>query len=154
MFRSFIEYHSYFPSAGVQPHAVGVGEQDGIHILHGGNGLHQGRFFCLCPSGVVQIHVVGRHLHEADIAQVHIGCIESKEPYCHQEKFSRYQHSAVLFEQGAKAFSHQDSPLPVYWMNISSKVGSWEWMLIISSWAKGMPASNSGASMVFVSRCP
>ena len=103
---------------------------------------------------VVEIHIVGRHLHKTDITQVHIGCVKDKKAYRPQKEFPRHQHPAVLFEQGAKSFSHQDSPLPVYWMNISSKVGSWEWMLIISSWAKGMPASNSGASMVFVSRFP
>ena len=40
VFRSLIEYHSHFSGAGVQPHAVGIGEQGGVHILHGGNGLN------------------------------------------------------------------------------------------------------------------
>ena len=154
VFRPFVNHHPHIPGAGIQPHAVGIGGQGGFHSLHGRNGLHQGGFGGLRFRRVIQVHMVGFHLHESDIAQVHIGRIENQKTDCHQEELSRCQHPAVLFEQRAKTFSHQDNPLPVYWMNISSSVGSWEWMLMISSWAKGMPASSDWASMVFDSRCP
>ena len=53
-----------------------------------------------------------------------------------------------------KTSPHYCSPLPVYWINISSKVGSSEWILIISSCRKGIPLSNSGISITFSSRLP
>ena len=87
VFRAFVERHPHIAATGVQPHAVGVGQQGGIHGLHGGNRLEQRRFFCLRPGGVVQRHGVGRHLHETNIAQVHIGRIENKKACRHQKKF-------------------------------------------------------------------
>lgn len=82
-----------------------------------------GGYFSLCSGRVVQIYMVGRHLHEADISQVHICCVERQKTNCHEKNFPDVS-IRQSFLSRAQKLSASGQPLPVYWMNISSRVGS------------------------------
>ena len=121
-----------------------------------GTGIVLGVQITLCIQhalGVEQIdrinHLIYFRIHEMDIAGV-----KDKGGKRQQEKSAGQHEPEVFFQQLGKSLPHHESLLPVYWIKISSRVGSWEWMLTISSYAKGNPFFSSGAVIVASLRLP